>query len=182
MASAIDLLTDVTYPDGQDNMAGLAKDAFIGVLSDFATIAKPAASAALGDRVIIKTPHTLKATKKTYKLFVMYEKAGVESPMVGSRKSKSWKPKLKLMYCGTDAQILDFLTTIQNVDLLAFATPLDGSGLIQIGTEELPATVVAGSVKTGEGPEGEKGVSFEIEAPSRAPWYIYSSPLPRVGA
>lgn len=180
---ALDILTDMVYPDGQDNMAGVAKDAFIGIVSDFATIAKPiAVPVAIGDGVKIVTAHVLKATKKTFKFFVMYEKSGVESPMVGQRKSKSWKPKFKLFYPGGDAVAMDILSLLQNVDIIAWATPLDGVGLLQIGSEELPATIVAGSVKTGEGPEGEKGISFEVEAPSRKPYYLYTAALPRLGA
>lgn len=185
MATKIDLLADVSYPDGQDNMAGITKTGYIALVSAFTTIATPdtdAVGAKLEDIVKIKTPHVLGATKKVYKLFVMYEKSGVESTSVGGRKAKSWKPKLKFFYCGTEAEILGFVTLIQNADLLAFAQPLDGTGLIQVGSEELPASLVAGSVKTGEGPEGEKGVSFEIEAPGRTPWYIYDAVLPLVGA
>lgn len=178
----LELLTDIAYQDGKDNMAGLTKDAFIGVVSHFLSIAKPIAiPLVLGDGVKIVTPHVLSPGKKTFKLFVMYEKSGVESASVGARKSKSWKPKMKFMYCGTDAEMLDFVSLIQNADLLAFATPMDEAGLIQVGTEALPATLVSGSVKSGEGPEGEKGVTFELEAPSRKAWYIYTAALPRLG-
>jgi len=174
-----DILNDVMFVDTADNMAGITKTAFIAFVSSFTTIAKPiAVPVKMEDKVLIGTPHVLKAGEKVRKVFVMYEKSGIESPMVGSRKAMSWKPKLKLMYCGTDAQILAFVSGIMQGDLIAWATPMDGVGLIQIGTEELPASVVAGSVKTGEGPEGEKGVTFEIEAPSRQAWYIYTSPLP----
>lgn len=179
---SLDLLTDVAYQDGKDNMAGTTKNAFIGVVSHFTSIAKPiAVPVALGDGVKITTAHVLATGKKLIKLFVMYEKSGVESTSVGQRKSKSWKPKAKFFYPGTQAEIIDLLSILGNPDLLAFMEPMDEEGLIQIGTEALPASLVSGSVKTGEGPEGEKGVMFELEAPSRKAWYIYTAVLPRLG-
>lgn len=178
----LELLTDITYQDGKDNMAGVTKDAFIGIVSHFSSIAKPIANpVALGDGVKIPTAHVLATGKKTYRVFNMYEKSGVESTKVGQRKSGSWKPKGKYFYPGTDAEIIDFVALILNSDLLAFQTPMDEAGMIQIGSEALPAYVITGSVKTGEGPEGEKGVMFEVEAPSRRAWYIYTAALPRLG-
>jgi hypothetical protein len=176
------ILDDVRFPDGADNMAGITKSAFVALVSSFATLAKPiAVPVVLGDKSKIITAHVLKAAEKVHKVTVLYDKSGVESALVGGTKSHSWKPKLKLMYCGTEAEILDFVTLIQNAEIVAWAEPLDGTGLIQIGSEALPAYLVSGSVKTGEGPEGEKGVTFEVEAPSRTPWYIYTAALPRLG-
>lgn len=180
----MDLSTDVLFADGQDNMGGITKRAFLAFISAFTTISKPVTNpTAYADRVTIATAHVLGAGKKMIELYVMYDKSGVDSPMVGGRKAKSSKPKATLMYPGTDADCVGLIDAIKNGDLLVFVKQQDGGpGYIQVGTEDLPASLVAGSVKTGTSPEGEKGITFEIEAPSRSPFYYYTAILPRVGA
>lgn len=179
----MDLTGDVLFADGQDNMAGITKRAYIGFLTSFTTISTPVANpTTFAARVTIADDHVLAAGKKVIELYVMYDKSGVESPLAGSRKAMSSKPKATLFYPGNDATCIGLMDTIKNADLLTFLEPQDGEGLIQIGTQKLPASVVAGSVKTGVGPDGEKGITFEIEAPSRAPYYIYTGDLPRLGA
>lgn len=179
-----DILEDVQFPDGAKNMAGISKNAYIAFESSFTTLGEPVAEPGTLDAVVeISTAHVLKSGGKVHKLTVMYDKSTIESTMVGAtRKSHSWKPKAKLFYAGTEAKVLGFAATIQNADLITFLEPLNGEGMIQIGSSKLPAYVVSGSVKLGEGPEGEKGVTFEIEAPCDAPYYLYTAILPKLGA
>ena len=178
----MNLLLDVAFADGQENMAGVKGAAYIGLLADFSTLQVPIANPiTYADRVTIATAHVLAAAKATIKCFTMYEKSGVESPMVGGRKSKSFKPKYKFFFPGTQAACLGMLGLIKNSDLVAFIPQMDEAGYIQIGAADLAASIVSGSVKTGEGPEGEKGVMFEIEAPCREAWFVYTAALPRLG-
>ncbi len=180
----MDLQNDVIYADGQENMGGLKKSAFIGLVSEFLSIATPiAVPAAYGDLVTIPGSHVLMTGKQTIELYVMYDKSGVDSPSAGQRKGKSSKPKATLMYPGNDAQILGLLSLIKNSDCLLFLEPLDNSaGYIQIGTQDLPATLTSYDIKTGNSPEAEKGVTLVFEAPSRVPYYLYTGILPRLGA
>lgn len=179
----MDLTTDVLYGDGQENMAGIKKIAFLAFVSSFTTISTPVASPSdYASRVTIATAHVLASTKKVIQLYVMYDKSGIESPLQGMRKGKSFKPKLTLFYPGTDAACLGLIGLIKNSDLLTWAQPQDGTGLYQVGTEGLPASLTAGSVKTGTAPDGEKGITFEIEAPSHEAFYVYTASLPTVGA
>lgn len=178
----VELLTDIAYTDGRENMAGVKATAYIGLIADFLTLQVPTPTpATYGDRVKITTAHVLIENKATIKCFAMYDKAGVESPLVGGRKSKSFKPKYSFFYPGTDAEIVGLLGFIKNSDLIAFIPQMDESGYIQIGSADLAATIVAGSVKTGVGPEGEKGVMFELEAPCRDAWFVYTAAVPRLG-
>lgn len=178
----MDLLTDVLYTDGRENMAGVKAFAYLGLEADFLTLQTPIANpVTYADRVTIAVAHVLKAAKATIKVFAMYDKAGVESPMVGNRKSKSFKPKYTFFYPGTEAECIGFLGLIKNSDLIAFIPQMDEAGYIQVGAEGLAASIVAGSVKTGVGPEGEKGVTFELEAPCREAWFVYTAAVPRLG-
>jgi hypothetical protein len=179
----MDLSTDVLFTDGQDNMGGLTKRAYIGFEGAFTSLSTPVANpATYGARVTITDNHVLANGKKLIELYIMYDKSGIESPLVGSRKAKSYKPTATYFYPGNDADCIGFQDLIKNSDLITFNEQQDGDGYIQIGTRKLPASLVAGSVKTGVGPEGEKGIMFEIEAPSRAAYYLYTGDLPRVGA
>lgn len=179
----MDLSKDVRFGDNQDNMAGVTKRAYIGFEFDFLTLATPiAVPVEYADRVTIATAHVLKPTKKIVELFIMYDKSEIESPLVGQRKGKSHKPKFKLFYPGTDAEVTGFYDFIKNADLILFAEPPEGDYLYQVGNKKLPASLVAGTWKTGAGPEGENGVNFEVEAPSSRPIYFYTAALPRVGA
>ena len=180
----MDLTTDVQFPDGIDNMAGITRRAFLGFVSAFSTLALPVANpTTYAARVTIATNHVLLTGKKLVELYIMYDKSMVESPLVGGRKAKSSKPKATLFYPGDDADALGFYDAIKNGDLALFLEPLEeGDYYIQVGTKALPASVVAGSYKSGTGPEGEKGITFEIEAASAKPIYHYTGDLPRVGA
>lgn len=178
----MDLSEDVIFLDGIENMGGIKKRAFLSFVSDYLSIAIPTVSTTLASRVTISTAHVLHQTKKTIELYVMYDKSGVESPTAGQRKGMSFKPKATLFYPGTDASVIGLIGLIKNGDMLCHCEPMDGEGLIQIGTEDLPASLTAGSVKTGTAPDGEKGVSFEISAPSHEAYYLYTAELPRVGA
>ena len=178
----MNLATDVLFSDDKENMAGVKGVAFIGRVASFQLLQTPVANPTTYEaRVTIATAHTLNLNSATIKCFSMYEKSGVESPMVGGRKSKSFKPKYKFFYPGTDAACIGFLGEIKNSDLVAFIPQMDEAGYIQIGAADLAASIVSGSVKTGEGPEGEKGVMFEIEAPCREAWFVYTAALPRLG-
>lgn len=179
----MDLSNDVIFVDGQDNMGGIKKLAYIGFVGDFTTIQTPADSpATYADKITISEAHVLASGKKTIALYVMYDKSGVESPTAGGRKQKSFKPKVTLMYPGNDAEIIGFTSIIKNADMLVFVEPMDGGDFIQIGSADLPATVDTATVKTGNAPDGEKGVTFDIVAPSNDPYYIYTAAIPRVGS
>jgi hypothetical protein len=178
----MDLSEDVLFPDGVDNMGGITKRAYVGFGSSFTTLSEPIVNpVAYEDRVTIATAHVLAPGEKLIELYVMYDKSGIDSPLVGARKAKSHKPKNTYFYPGDDAKCLGFYDLIKNADLVTFCEPQEGDHYIQTGTKGLPASLVAGSVKSGVGPEGEKGITFEIEAPSRRPYYIYTAVLPRVG-
>lgn len=180
----MDLTTDVLFQDGIDNMAGITRRAFIGFVSAFTTLSLPPVNPTnYADRVTIADDHVLAAGKKTIELYIMYDKSMIESPLVGGRKAKSHKPKATYFYPGDDATALGVYDLLKNADLVTFNEPIEeGAYYIQVGTKALPASVVAGSFKTGTGPEGEKGITFEIEAPSARPVYHYTGDLPRVGA
>ena len=180
----MDLTTDVIYGDGQENMGGIKKIAYIGLVSAFSSIAKPVASPmSYADTVTIATAHVLAAGKKVIKCYVMYDKSGIASPSQGGRKMKSSKPKVTLVYPGNDAAIIGLVNILKNSDCLIFVQPEDDSApFIQIGTEDLPATLTTFNVNTGTAPDGDKGVTLEFEAPSRAPYYIYTAALPLAGA
>lgn len=179
----MDLSTDVIFQDGIENMAGIKKRAFLAFCSAFTSIATPIGTpVTLSDRVTIATAHVLATGKKMIELYVMYDKSGVESPLAGARKGKSFKPKATLFYPGTDAECMGLIGLIKNADMLCFTQPQDGTGYIQVGTEGLPAYLDAGSVKWGTSPDGEKGITFEITAASHEAAYMYTATLPRVGA
>lgn len=180
----MDLTTDVIFPDNIDNMAGLTKRAYLGFASSFTTLSTPPATpTTYAERVTIADDHVLATGKKTSELYIMYDKSNIESPLVGARKAKSHKPKATYFYPGTDPECLGFYDLLKNGDIIAFNEPQeDADYYLQVGTNKLPASLVNGSVKWGTGPEGEKGISFEIEAPSAKPIYIYAGALPRLGA
>ncbi|MHB8209108.1 hypothetical protein [Mucilaginibacter sp.] len=181
----MDLASDVIFADGQDNMGGIKKLAYIGVVGDFITISVPVpGDTDYGSTVIIATPHVLAPTKKTIALYVMYDKSGIEAASAGGRKQKSFKTKVTLMYPGNDAEIIGLLNIIKNSDVIILAEPQnpEDGDYIQIGTADLPASLDTASIKTGNAPDGEKGVTLEFTAPSSAGWYVYNAEVPRLGA
>lgn len=178
----MDLTTDVLFADGIDNMGGLTKRAFLGFISAFTSLAEPPAVATTyAERVTIADDHVLAAGKKTIELYIMYDKSMIESPLVGGRKAKSHKPKATYFFPGDNATCMGMYDLIKNADMVTFNEPQEGTHYLQIGSTALPASLVAGSYKSGTGPEGEKGITFEIEAPSRRPVYFYTGELPRLG-
>ncbi|QTE38507.1 hypothetical protein J3L18_05365 [Mucilaginibacter gossypii] len=180
----MDLTTDVLFADGQDNMAGLTRRLFLAFASSFTTLSTPAANpTTYAGRVTIADDHVLATGKKVIEVYIMYDKSMLESPSVGGRKGKSWKPKITAFAPGTDMDTTGLLDTIKNADLIGFAEPQeDAAYYLQVGTKKLPLSLVNGSWKSGTGPEGEKGITFELEAPSQRPVYFYTGDLPRVGA
>jgi hypothetical protein len=180
----MDLSADVLFPDGIENMGGITKKAYIGFVSDFTTIQKPTdAPAAYADVVTIATAHVLAVGKKTIEVYVMYDKSGVEAPSQGTRKGMSYKPKVTLVQPGNQAECLGLASIMKNADVLLFLTPQDGGDyFIQVGSEDLPASMTSSTITTGTSPEAEKSVTMVFEAPSRQPYYMYTADLPRLGA
>jgi hypothetical protein len=145
-----------------DNMAGIASFGYVALANDidvWPTIPDPS-DTGMDQVQELKGELTMKSGKTFFKFKMEADKCSIESSDVGAKGSICQKYTLKFFRGDMASKIRGFVRATNNQELV-FAIP-DAQGRINfIGSEAYPARKVPeGSATTGEGPEGESGVSM----------------------
>jgi len=176
------VLSGLQHVDGQENPAALSEDAYILIRSEIATFGTPAANGTTPASLLeITAPHVMKTGKSPIPCFTMMEKSDFESALTGEVYSKLFMPTATLFLPQPTSENAGNISVIKNCRLILLIKRTGDQYFTQIGTQDLSAKVKEGSVKYGKGPTGEPGITFQVEAPSIHPFYLYKGALPVTG-
>ncbi len=168
------------FGTGPNFMPGLSQVMYFIGINDIATFGLPAASPTpVGQKYTIKTPHVCKQGKKFSKMYVGIEKGQLKFDSLGGRDATGFKATATGYIPGDSDDLNYFANEAQGDRFIVIIKRADGK-LIQIGTEDFPATIRAAhdsETVTGD----SSGYTVNIEA-YMAYTLIYDAAVPLTAA
>jgi len=184
MAGQYDNITDMglSFGDGNDNISGVAEQAFLIPISWIKTMAKATAALTSGSLVTISGNHLMIVGKAPIPVATLYDKSGITWKLAGEKLSKIFEQGVELFIPENSVKSLGTLAAVKNYRYILLIGKIDGSGTFwQIGSELISATITDIAGGSGIGPTGEVGSKVTLQSYATAPVYSYEGDVPPVG-
>lgn len=175
-------LEDVIKEGCADNDAGLASKHYYARVNDILTFpAVPDTPTSYADKVTVSDDFVMKTGKAFKSIYCTLEKGELKSEMQGGRDGKSFMNMADFYHPGTSPDLLGFMETIKNEDVVILVKEITGQVRI-VGRADLPANLESATGTSGKAIADEKGFTFTVKSIGGiAPVYTGVYPVP-VGA
>jgi hypothetical protein len=179
--------TDLTWPSGKQNMAGLVGDIYYCPVTDILTY--PALSAALALDTANASNFVCKTGKNFIKIYHTADTGKLEDSTVGDRDGKSKENHLEFFFPGSDKAVAEFERQALNTPCVVICKDTDGNlrvlGAVNLDSSttvlsgEIPAFLDSANGTLGGARADKRGktFSFKHNAPHAPIFYKGSVPL-----
>lgn len=169
-------ILDIAWPDGSENMGGMAAYFYYAPRSSFAKNGipnVPESPASLDDAAVIdcaqeSVGYNFKTGKGWNKMYITRDTSGVVCEPQGELDGKSFLNKFSFVHPGNKRRALGFARYANNTPMILLVPESDGT-LRQLGSENLPVNFDNITPTTGATTAERKQISFECSYPSTSP-------------
>lgn len=173
----------ISFGDGNENVAGIAEEAYLVPLSWLKTEVFPDPAGTTAESLVTITGnHLMKTGKAPIHAIPLFEKSGLAWELAGELLSKIFNQGVELFIPDNGAVSLGTLRAIKNYRFILLIRKIDGSGdCWQVGSSYISAKVENAAGGTGQGPTGEPGTRITLRSYGLAPAFIYKGAIPPTG-
>ena len=167
------------FGQGPNLMPGMSQVLYFCPIADIATFGAPPSAPPANKKYTISTPHICKTGKKFSKMYVGIEKGQLAFESLGNRDASGYNVTGSAYIPGDSDDLNYFANEAQGDRFIVIMKRADGK-LIQIGTEDYPATIrAAHDSETVTGDSSGYSVNIQAYMPFKL---IYDAAVPLVAA
>lgn len=174
------LMANLPWADGQVNPSGIKTKLFLALKSDIATHPKVvAAPASASENVTLAGDFGMVATKTFVEVYSTQGKGKVSWESIGEKDHKMFMNKGSFKFPDISDDAKSVAKSLLNSNVVAVFLMPTGSGVpraVVIGEEDFDTTVT-NKGDSGDAPGSEKGLFFDLEAPSFNPLPTYKGEI-----